>query len=249
MSNKNKISHCFGQSALTYEQSAEIQLDIANKLASLASPYIHAGSSIFEIGCGTGYLTIPLLNASRCASYVANDISPEMLSVLKRKIVATDCFSVLSGDAELIEWPANINVVASSSAVQWFSEPLEFIAKSTRALKCGNVLCFSTFGPDTFIELRQIGAPGLYFPSLEEWKEKLGSYFDVKEQSVITKVQYYDSVSALFYSIRSSGVNALPGKTSVGKMRGILQQLTHQLNECQKLTLTYEAYLFVAVRR
>ena len=246
---KATVAQRFGRSAASYDECTDIQRDIASQLAALALPFIPTGATIFEVGCGTGHLTFPLLLNSHCLRYIANDISQEMLTALLSKSNVTNCLSTVHGDAETMSWPKDVDVVASASAVQWFAKPLSFVTKAGSVLKCGNVLCFSTFGSNTFTELREAGAIGLSYPHFDDWERALTVDFDVKKKLTVTKTRYYDSLNSLFHSIKTSGVNALSERMPVGRMRSLMRHLNSQLSRYKVIKLTYEAFLFVAVRR
>ena len=71
-----KVEQSFRRSLQTYDQHAFVQLEIAQALAKILTDTKLTGrnlESVFEFGCGTGFLTKALLKQFNDKQYDLND--------------------------------------------------------------------------------------------------------------------------------------------------------------------------------
>lgn len=210
---KDEVRQRFGGSAATYDSAAEVQHRVALRLADMAAPLLADGIRILEIGCGTGTLAEQLMRLRRPALYTLNDISDEMIAEALRKMEArgeTTPTRALRGDAELLAWPG-ADAVVSASAVQWFERPTSFLAKASQSLPRGGVVALATYGPQTFRELREAGAPNGY-PTMREWRETMARHgFETLAAESETVTQTFASHAAMLRMIAQSGIGTRRG--------------------------------------
>lgn len=230
----NDVARCFGRSAATYDAAADVQRRVAMRLSELASPYICKGGTVFEFGCGTGFLTCQIASLSCPSSFYLNDVSADMQAVAKSKLAAVcdECqITDMVGDAESMSWPA-ADAIVSASAVQWFYSPLSAVRRASDSLRIGGIFAIATYGPLTFRELRS-GEPCAY-PSAQEWEDEFqrhGFEMLASETSVFT--QFFASRMALLRMVARTGVGARGEKQSASALHG----------ECR---LTWQPVMFVA---
>ncbi|WP_281890160.1 methyltransferase domain-containing protein [Paenibacillus sp. YYML68] len=132
---------------------------------------------IVEIGCGTGRLTAKLLEQFPNAKLLAIDLAPRMLELTIERCKGAyeqNRLEVWLGDAErclsregeedaqvstscsdecLALEDGSIDLIVSSAAFQWFTDPEAAMSAWLRKLAPSGQLAFSTFGPETFREL------------------------------------------------------------------------------------------------
>ena len=191
-----EVAARFGGSAATYDMVATVQSHLAERLAEAAAPFIAPECDILDVGCGTGCLVKRIAASVKPFRVSLMDISGEMLKLAARNVAAlcdilVDCYI---GDAETMPWPAS-NAVVSSSAIQWFENPLTFVSKAREVLTEGGVVALATYGPSTFAELR--GGRPCGYPSLDDWLralteagfEILCSDRSVEEQSFASRTE------------------------------------------------------------
>ena len=65
------------------------------------------------------------------------------------------------------------SLIISANAIQWFDNPLSFVAQSAQRLQSGGQLLFSTFTPDHFLQIKALTAQGLNYPEVSEWHSAL----------------------------------------------------------------------------
>lgn len=219
---KDEIRQRFAGCAATYDAAAEVQRRVALRLAEMAAPLLADGMRVLEIGCGTGTLAERLLRQCRPSLYTLNDISGEMIAEARRKIGATGGatpIGILCGDAERMAWPM-ADAVVSASAVQWFERPARFLAKAAQALPRGGAVALATYGPQTFRELREGGAPGDY-PAMGEWLAAMRRHgFETVATESETVTQAFASRTAMLRMIARSGIGARRGRQSAGGGNG-----------------------------
>lgn len=232
----SEVAMRFGGSASTYDSAASVQREVALRLASMLVPHAAVGASVFEVGCGTGLLSERIASSLRPSSLVLNDLSPEMLALARRRVLAAGCgnVSLLQADAESCSWPV-ANVVVSASAVQWFARPLSVVSRAAESLPLGGLLCVATYGPLTFCELRG-GCPSGY-PSPDDWKAELAKrQFDILDFDSFLRVQSFQSRIALLRMVAATGVGTKQKNQSTSSIRGTCR-------------LTWQPVLFVAKLR
>lgn len=203
---KQNIANHFSRCIPTYEADGEIQRDIAEELVEMLE--LIERVTVLEIGCGTGLLS-GLLRAKlpRC-HLICNDLSPEMETPLREKVGADALF--LPGDAEVMDWPGQCEVVASSSCIQWWEDPLSFFPKAYEALADGGQLIFSTFLPGNLQELTAVTGAGLRYPSryeIERAMEETG--FEEIRLVEQCRTLHFPTLIRLLSHLRDTGTNSL----------------------------------------
>lgn len=249
MVDKVEIARRFGQSAMSYDSSSVAQRKAVAMLVAALEPFVHSGSSVFEVGCGTGSLTASIIRSFKPHIYIANDISAGMLGQL-RVSTSDNILSTLQGDAESIDWPKDMDIVASASAVQWFEYPLSFVGKALSSVGENGVVGLATYGPQTFCELQQLGVRGLHYPSVEEWHEEIERLGMSLLSSHVDSIKlHYPSSLMLMRDLQQAGVTATDRKMSAPQMRKFLCDYDARFMVDGEVPLTYEIYIFVFARR
>ena len=98
--NKAQVQKNFSQNAITYDQYAVVQKEMARELIEkIRSTGVHF-RNILEIGCGTGFLTELLARDYPLAQITATDIAPEMIFVAREKLAAFSNINYFVADGE-----------------------------------------------------------------------------------------------------------------------------------------------------
>lgn len=102
--------------------------------------------AIVEFGCGFGNSTLPLLDLFPQAHIVASDISPNLLSILNRLLVArglTDrCIAVAMDAQKDYVKPDCADLVVGSAILHHLVQPVGFVKQAMRILRPGGVAVF-----------------------------------------------------------------------------------------------------------
>ena len=157
---KAQIRHHFDKAALSYDESAVLQREVADRLLDRLDYVKIDPQKILDVGAGTGYLSAGLAKVFASANLLELDVSLRMLKINRKKVpwykkLLTEKI-LLCGDAEYLPMASeSVDLIISNLTIQWCNQlPLAF-SEFRRVLKPGGLLMFTTFGPDTLKELRQ----------------------------------------------------------------------------------------------
>ena len=111
------IARSFDRGARRYDELANVQHQVADKLLAMVFPQVQQAASIVDLGCGTGRLLAACRASNSRAQLIGVDISSKMLAQLaERKLDAT----LRKESLERTGLNANSHdLVLSSSAMQW----------------------------------------------------------------------------------------------------------------------------------
>lgn len=218
-----------------YDSAAAVQRRVAERLAAMicADPPAAGGLRV-EIGCGTGFLTAPLLDRLG-GEWLVTDLAPAMVERCAAAVGRhRAAFRIMDGEAPDLA-PGSCRLIASSLAFQWFEDVEGALARLAGCLESGGRLCFATLGEDTFAEWRAAHrAEGLpcgahFFPSRERLVALLpgGGSGTVREECVTAT---YPDGRAFTRSLKSLGAH-LPAAghrpLSPGDFRRVLRHFAH----------------------
>jgi malonyl-CoA O-methyltransferase len=231
--NNSLIRRKFGKSIATYDHNAYAQKEIAGKLAALVlNLYPHRPSRILEIGCGTGLLTKEIIPVFADAQYFMNDIN-EKVERLMPSLFPENNYLFVAGDAQRIDFPDNIDLLLSSSTVQWFDNLHSFGQKAYRSLADDGYMFLSTFGGNNLKEIREITDTGLEYLPLESLREMFSHDFEILHLSEEEIPVVFNSATEILAHLRSTGVNA--NSSGIVKTRSGLKSF------CDKYTKLFSA--------
>jgi malonyl-CoA O-methyltransferase len=224
--NKKLMALHFSSSASTYDSHAALQREIAWQLVDWAAPRLSfpGGTQVsaLDIGCGTGFLSGFLHDIIHPQSIVAIDLAGGMLS-RARKLDASGTLRLVQADGEWLPFaPASFELVASSTAFQWFTTLADSLAGISNALTPGGRLLFATLGRGTLTELKEsyreaAGRMGItltagrYGPSLPGEVELVNALelagLDEITTECRTKYEFFPSCRAFVRSLKARGAN------------------------------------------
>lgn len=211
---KEYVAQRFEDAATSYEDEAELQCQVASRLWTLTHKHLlpHHPIDLLEIGCGTGLLTKKYIGDIDINTLELWDIAPQNLSLCAAH--GSDGinlrFKQCDAELELVGVDEeSLDLIISSSTVQWFHSPARFLRNAARALRRGGILAFSTYGSGMCRELRQCGIPIRDYPgeNATAW-HSIPSFENIHTGSEML-VRRFDSPQEVFRHLRQSGVNAL----------------------------------------
>lgn len=244
---KNNLINRFSKAKKTYDDNAVIQREIANHMISILKDNGMPNNikSVLEIGCGTGYFSQLLNNNFNIQKLYLNDICRELCSTIN--IGDANNISFLIGDAEKIDFPKELNLITSCSAVQWFENLEGFLENCLKAISPKGFLAFSSFGPENFKELRELSGKGLEYLDIGELQKLVGKYFDVIYSEEYTNVQYFKTPKDVLKHLKLTGVTAT---NSSSWNKSDLEKFTNEYNKMYlkdgQVCLTYHPIFIIA---
>lgn len=114
--------------------------------AEALSPATRDPTCIIEYGCGFGNATLPMLDLAPQAKVIASDISPNLLAILERLLVARNlqerCVAVAMDAQKPYIQQGVADLVFGAAILHHLVEPADFIASALRVLKPGGAAFF-----------------------------------------------------------------------------------------------------------
>lgn len=146
---KRAIAAAFSRAAESYDTAANLQRETGERLLSLG--HQHAGVSVLDAGCGTGYFSHRWrLQGKRV---IALDLAAGMLDHARQQQAADD---YILGDIEHIPLPdQSVDICFSNLVVQWCTDLSAALAELHRVTRPGGIILFSTLAEGSLDELGQ----------------------------------------------------------------------------------------------
>jgi len=247
MNDKTLVKRRFSRAADTYDAHAAVQRRVAECLSELLLRFDSTpGGRIFEIGCGTGFLTRLLIECLHPRFLAVNDLCEEMLEHLPHRDIDVE----IPGDAERIDFPEPMDTIASCSAVQWFESLPGFFDKCAVALRTGGLLAVSTFGERNMPEVAAATGKSLRYHSPERLSEMLEERFEVLHMSQQTIPDTFPTARDVLYHLKYTGVTGLGAEVwTRSHLSDFEDRYTRQFACEGGVRLTYNPIYFIARKK
>ncbi|BDU50267.1 malonyl-ACP O-methyltransferase BioC [Haliovirga abyssi] len=240
MIEKEKVIKNFSKGAKTYDKYAKVQKYMAEKLNKLFIEHkeknincdMNSKKQILEIGNGTGILTEYILKKYKNLNMDLIDISPEMIKISKEKFKnINNNLNYIVGDAEEYDFNKKYDLIISNATFQWFKDFENTINKLYDSLNNGGEIIFSTFGKETYNELRKIlksisekydySQTFYSMNDIEKIIRDIGAEFTLIEENYIEK---FKNVREFLFAIKKIGANSAKEKKEI-LTPGVYKQL------------------------
>lgn len=136
-----------------YDHAARVQAYAAARLADrIASAPPHATARILEVGCGTGLLSVALLDRLPGRHWLLTDIAPQMLARCTDRIGQRPdvAYAILDGERPAAD--GRFDLICSSFTFQWFHNLAGAITGLRGLLAPGGRLIFATMADGSLRE-------------------------------------------------------------------------------------------------
>lgn len=211
---KALIERRFSKAIKSYRNQAGAQMQIARTLIrhikrNRENP---AFSRVLEVGCGSGALTREFLRSYTPEHLYLNDLCSEIASGEITEYMApapSTEVNYLIGDVERLALPQDLDIIISSSVLQWLESPLSFIIKSSKLLRKGGIMAFSLFGPQNLYEIATLTKVSLNYLPLEAFCGRLSADFELLEAKEEKITLLFDSPREVLLHLKGTGVNGV----------------------------------------
>ncbi len=207
---KSQVALRFAQAGQSYVEHAIVQKQIAQHLFDLTQQYCpelfkNAVENVLEIGCGSGNLSHLLLKNMQIDHLILNDLYPE----IQQHFQTYSKIDYLIGDIEQLEFPQHLDLITSSSALQWVQNLAAILQKTFHSLNTESYFCFSTFGQQNLQEIKALTGQGLDYLSLEHLQDKLqNNGFEILHLSEQITALNFQHPKQVLQHLKATGVTA-----------------------------------------
>jgi malonyl-CoA O-methyltransferase len=149
------VAQSFGARAGTYDDHADLQRAVAERLARLLPTL--AAPRVLELGCGTGLFSRRLLARYPDGDFVLTDLAPSMVEQCRRNLAGSGrrvSFEVMDAARPAAEGP--FDLIATSMTLHWLADPASALTALRRRLSSGGVLLYATISGNSFPEWRDV---------------------------------------------------------------------------------------------
>jgi len=154
-----RVRHSFGRSARAYDAAAVLQKRVREELLERLDLVRLEPAVVLDLGAGTGHASLTLKRRYRSSQVIALDLAEGMLREAGRRQTLLRRFRRVCGQAAALPLrDGSVDLVFSSLMLQWCQDPDAVFGEVRRVLKPGGLFTFTTFGPDTLVELRRAWA-------------------------------------------------------------------------------------------
>ncbi|GIX39268.1 MAG: hypothetical protein KatS3mg128_0317 [Silanimonas sp.] len=163
------VRRAFGRAARGYSQAAVLQREVESRLLEQLQ-YLdeRVPATVLDLGSGPGSASAALkARWGRKCRVLALDLALPMLREVQAKSRFWRPIHAVQADACALPLAdGSVDLVFSNLCLQWVDDLPRALAELRRVLREGGLLVFSTFGPETLIELREAYARAGITPPL-----------------------------------------------------------------------------------
>lgn len=207
--NKENVARGFLGGMETYDQHATVQKKISQKLiAALAECYEVPFRRVLEVGCCTGFLTEAFCQQYSFDTFFLNDLVPQFEGIVRDKLLPEISSRVkpLFGDIESLALPAHLDLVMSSSTLQWLTDLSGFFHRVAEGLNENGYLAFSLFNTGTLAEFSALTGVGLNYVAHDDIVAALDRHFAILQSQTYSDTLMFTEPRAVLRHIQATGV-------------------------------------------
>jgi len=247
-----QVRRSFNRAAASYRQAAEVQSRVAARLTEMLN--VRICDKALEVGCGDGLFTEQLVRKVNIHNLLVLDIA---LASLQRMQPHLAKLRILADGQALPIRPGSMDLLVSSSALQWFTQPERSIPELLKCLRTEGSFFFSVFCHGTFAEMEQVnqrtGFGKVYpLPSEHDLLRIIQQTTGAKvEMQVETITQTYPNVMQFLRSQQLTGAGySGAGKTCGRKaLERFIRVYEDQFSVAGRISVSYRIAYFRGLSR
>jgi malonyl-CoA O-methyltransferase len=156
---RHRVRDSFERAAGGYDAAAVLQQRVRLELHQRLDLVRLEPAVVLDLGAGTGAGAQDLRRRYAGSRVVAIDLAEAMLRQASRRQRLFRRFDRICADAGALPLQdASVDLIVSNLTLHWCDDPDRVFAECRRVLKPGGLLTFTTYGPDTLVELRRAWA-------------------------------------------------------------------------------------------
>lgn len=255
LTDKDRVARAFLRGLASYDQEAVVQGSVNGRLLEIISSFAKTKvpvRRVLEVGCCTGMLTEATCRLLQPDEYFLNDLVPQFFQAVQDRLAPElrsrlrPCF----GDIERCNVPEEIDVVVSSSTLQWLDNLEAFFGRIARILTGNGRLVFSMFGRETLGEVTELTGVGLSYPSFSEVRDLLELRFRIHHSDVVRDKLFFATPLDVLRHIQATGVGGVGGYAwTPRRIERFAEKYRERFSGHRGVELSYVSYLFAADKR
>ena len=256
--NASNPGRSFSRAAAQYHESAVLHRKIARRLSEMLPP--EKAPQVYEIGCGSGFLTEALARLYPQGRIDAVDCAAGMIEVSKEVLGGYGNISWIMDDARYYRPSRSYDLITSSSALQWM-QPLDvYFRRLSAVLKPGGRLLFSLMTAGTlkeFRDLRREIAPGkALINGLPESQDvsravREAGYKVLRSETEKCSMFFKDAISALRFvkqlGVTGGSLSAAHGRLSRSEFANLLEMYEQRHRSQNGVPVTFVSLYIDAI--
>jgi malonyl-CoA O-methyltransferase len=220
------LRRAFDRASETYAESAVVQAELRLRLLERLDLVKLVPQCVLDLGAASGQSTRLLKQRYPKARVLGIDLSEAMLREARREQSFLRRFDRAAMDAQALALKeASVDLVFSNLMLAWCNQPDQVFRETSRVLKPGGLLMFTSLGPDTLREVREAFGHSderthvhrfIDMHDLGDALMRTGFLEPVMDTERLTVT--FPSAVALFRELKSSGAT----NVTYGRRRGLL---------------------------
>jgi malonyl-CoA O-methyltransferase len=213
---RRRLRFSFGRAAPGYAEVAVLQREVESRLLEQLDAFgERVPRCVLDVGSGPGRASTLMKGRWPKAEVVALDIALPMLRQVRAPRFWRPVRRICAEATQLPLADGSVDLVFSNLCLQWVPDLPNALAEFRRVLREDGLLLFSTFGPDTLVELREAYiAAGERYPPLSPFAaiQQVGDALISAgfRNPVLARENFlleYPDVMALMRELRAIGAN------------------------------------------
>lgn len=151
------VARAYTRAAEKYDEFDLVFRQVSERLRQRLPLLAAQPKVVLDLGCGTGADIRWLRKHYSRAQVIGLDLTPAMLKPARRRTGLWRRASLVAADAQQLPFrDASIDLVLSNMMLPWCQQPHQVFQEIHRVLSPGGTVLFTTAGPDTLLEYRQL---------------------------------------------------------------------------------------------
>jgi len=249
---KMEVARSFKRCLTTYDENALIQKKVSERLVRLLRE--SAGREFkraLEVGCCTGMLSEMFCSQFSVGTLYVNDLVPELCEKAKERVLRDlQTVEIFPGDIEELDIPGRLDLILSSSTMQWLSDFPGMLQRFSKALVNGGYLAISLFGDGTFREIKELTGRGLHYLPFEQICSTVGNHFDILRTEISEDRLFFPNPRDVLRHLQATGVSGLGYyRWTSATLRSFESEYRRLYGSEEEVGLSYVSHYLVARKK